>query len=85
MTVSEGEASRSGLFPSHLSEGRVQERLIERLPEIAAALPRPEELRAVSINADGGGAGPLLSFIAGALGLAADVRKEHLTGNGTPG
>jgi hypothetical protein len=68
-----------------LSEGRVKERLIDRLPEIAAALPRPEELRAVSINADGGGAGPLLSFIAGALGLAEEVRKEHTTSNGAPG
>ncbi len=68
-----------------LSEGRVKERLIERLPEIAAALPKPEELRAVSINADGGGAGPLLSFIAGALGLAGDVRNKPTTSNGAPG
>jgi hypothetical protein len=67
-----------------LSEGRVRERLIERLPEIAAALPRPEELHAVNINTDGGGAGPLLSFIAGALGLAEGVRKEHTTSNGAP-
>jgi hypothetical protein len=67
-----------------LSEGRVKERLIERLPEIAAALPRPEELRAVNINADGGGVGSLPSFIAGALGLAEGVRKQHTTGNGAP-
>jgi hypothetical protein len=53
-----------------LSEGRVRERLIERLPEIAAALPKPEELRAVSITGDGGGVGQLLGFLASALGLA---------------
>jgi hypothetical protein len=67
-----------------LSAGRVKERLIERLPENAAALPRPEELRAVSINADGGGVGSLPSFIAGALGLAEGVRKQDTTGNGAP-
>ena len=59
-----------------LSEGHVKERLIERLPEIAAALPRPEEFRTVSIGADGGGAGPLLGLIAGVLGLAEDARKK---------
>jgi hypothetical protein len=67
---------------NELSEGYVKVRLIERLPEIAAALPRPEELRAVSINADGSGAGSLLSFLAGVLGLTAEARKEHATSNG---
>ena len=67
-----------------LSEGHVRERLIERLPEIAAALPKPEELRAVSIAGDGGGAGPLLGFLASALGLAEDVWKKHTANNGAP-
>ena len=65
-----------------LSEGHVRERLIERLPEIAAALPKPEELRAVSITGDGGGVGPLLGFLASALGLAEDAWKKHPTSNG---
>jgi hypothetical protein len=65
-----------------LSEGHVREQLIERLPEIAAALPKPEELRAVSITGDGGGVGPLLGFLASALGLAEDAWKKHTTSNG---
>jgi hypothetical protein len=68
-----------------LSEGRVRERLIEQLPQIAAALPKPEELRTVSINADGAGAGPLLGFIAAALGLAEDAAKKHTASNGAAG
>jgi hypothetical protein len=68
-----------------LSEGRVKERLIERLPEIAAALPKPKEFREVSVTADGGGAGPLLGFLAAALGLAGDARKKPAAGNGAPG
>jgi hypothetical protein len=58
-----------------LSELCVKARLIDRLPTIAAAL-KPEELRAISI-ADGGGAGPLLGFLAGALGLAEDALKKR--------
>ena len=65
-----------------LSEGHVRERLIDRLPEIAAALPKPEELRAVSITGDGGAVGPLLGFLASALGLAEDAWKKHTTSNG---
>jgi hypothetical protein len=65
-----------------LSEGHVRERLIERLPEIAASLPKPEEFRAVSITGDGGGAGPLLGFLASALGLAEDAWKKHTTSKG---
>ena len=67
-----------------LSEGHVRERLIERLPEIAAALPKPEELRAVSISGDGGATGPLLGFLASALGLAEDAWKKHTASNGAP-
>jgi flotillin len=65
-----------------LSEPRVRERLIELLPEIAASLPKPEELRSVSISGDGGGTGSLLGFLAGALGLAEDAWKKHAS-NGT--
>jgi hypothetical protein len=67
-----------------LSEVYVRARLVERLPEIAAALPKPEELRAVSIGGDGAGAGPLLGFLAGALGLAEDALKKRAAGNGSP-
>jgi hypothetical protein len=69
---------------NELSQEHVRQRLIDRLPEIAAALPRPEELRTVSINSDGGAAGQLLGFITGALGLAADAWKKHAAANGTP-
>src|SRR5947209_61165 len=43
-------AAENDLSPPH-----VQAQLIARLPEIAAALPRPEELRAISIGPDAGG------------------------------
>jgi hypothetical protein len=66
-----------------LSELFIKGRLIDRLPEVAAAL-KPEELRAVSIGEGGGGAGPLLNFLAGALGLAEDTLKKRAAGNGTP-
>jgi regulator of protease activity HflC (stomatin/prohibitin superfamily) len=68
-----------------LTEGLVKARLIERLPEIAAALPKPEEMRTVSIGGDGGGASPLLGFLAGALGLAEGALKKSAGANGTPG
>ena len=68
-----------------LSEAHVKGRLIERLPEIAAALPKPEQFRAVSIAADEGGTGPLLGFLAGVLGLAEEARKERTTANGATG
>jgi hypothetical protein len=68
-----------------LSAAFVKARLVERLPEIAAALPRPQELRAVNIGGDGGAAGSLLGFVAGALGLAEDALRKRATSNGTPG
>lgn len=64
-----------------VSEVFVKARLVERLPEIAEAL-KPEELRAVSISGDGGGAGQLLGFVAGALGLAEDALKKRAASNG---
>ena len=41
---------------NELSDGLVRSRLIDRLPEIAAALPKPEELRQVTVNGDGASA-----------------------------
>ena len=66
-----------------LSELLVKARLIEQLPQVAAAL-KPEELRTVSIGEGGGGAGPLLGFLAGALGLAEDAVKKRAAANGAP-
>ncbi len=67
-----------------LSDVFVRARLIERLPEVAAALPKPEQVRSVNIGGDGGGAAPLLGFLAGALGLAEDSLKKRAAGNGAP-
>jgi hypothetical protein len=65
-----------------ISEAYVKARLIERLPEVAAAL-KPGELRAVSVSSADGCAGPLLGFLAGALGLAEDALKTRVPSNGT--
>jgi hypothetical protein len=67
---------------NELSEGDVKARLIERLPAIAQALPKPEEVRTVSISPDGGGLGDLVGFLAGALSLAEGVRKKPAPANG---
>jgi hypothetical protein len=53
-----------------VTEAHLRSQLIARLPEVAAALPKPEELRAVSINGDQGGAAPLVGFLAGLLNVA---------------
>jgi hypothetical protein len=66
-----------------LSEGYVKARLIERLPEIAQALPKPEELRAVTVSGDGGGLGALVGFVAGALGVAEDALRRRAAANGS--
>ena len=42
----------------------------------------PEEMRAVSITADGGGMGTLVGFLASALGLAEGARKDRAAANG---
>lgn len=66
-----------------LSDNHLRSRLIERLPEVAQALPKPEELRTVTILGDGGATAPLVGFLAGALSLAEDVlAKRATTGNG---
>jgi len=54
-----------------LSEGHLRARLIEQLPEVAAKLPVPKELRAVSISAEAGGAAASLTgLVASVLALA---------------
>jgi hypothetical protein len=65
-----------------VSEGAVRSRLIEQLPAVAQALPKPEEFRVVSVAGDGGGLGALAGFLAGALGLAEGVWKKRPEGNG---
>jgi hypothetical protein len=66
-----------------LSEEHVKAQLIERLPEIAQALPHPEELRAISIGPDGGGTS-LTGFLAAVLGLVEGAMRRP-SGNGAPG
>ncbi|HZY88801.1 MAG TPA: SPFH domain-containing protein [Gemmataceae bacterium] len=66
-----------------LSEPHVRAQLIARLPEVAAALPKPEELRTVSITSDqGSGGNALVGFLAGVLGLAEGAWKHKVSANG---
>jgi hypothetical protein len=62
-----------------VTDGHLREQLIARLPEVAAALPQPQELRTVSVNGDAGGATTLLGFLAGLLNVADGSRKEAAT------
>jgi hypothetical protein len=55
-----------------LSEEHVRARLTERLPEIAAALPKPDELRVVSVNGEGQAAA-LVGFLSSVL----DALRGH--------
>jgi hypothetical protein len=52
---------------NELSEAHVAAQLIARLPEIAAAMPQPEELRAITVG--GEGAASLTGLLTGLLGL----------------
>jgi hypothetical protein len=66
-----------------LSEPHVRAQLIARLPEVAAALPKPEELRTVSITSDqGAGGNALVGFLASVLGLAEGAWKQKVSANG---
>jgi hypothetical protein len=65
-----------------VTEALLRSQLIARLPEVAAALPKPEELRAVTINGDQGGAAPLVGFLAGLLNVA-DGALRRSAANGT--
>jgi hypothetical protein len=60
-----------------LSESHLRAQLIARLPEIAQALPKPQELRAVTVSSDGdGSATALVGFLASVLHLARDALKR---------
>jgi hypothetical protein len=60
-----------------LTEPHLKAQLIARLPEIATALPRPDELRAINIGGDPAGPAPsLLGFLAALLHLADGARKQ---------
>jgi hypothetical protein len=65
-----------------LTEQHVRSQLIERLPEIAAALPQPQELRSISIGEHGGAGGSVLGFVASALHLVQDALKRPESANG---
>jgi hypothetical protein len=57
---------------NELSEAHVKAQLIARLPEVAAAMPKPEELRAISVGGDGatsltGLVAQLMQVVEGAL------------------
>jgi hypothetical protein len=52
-----------------VTEPLLRARLIEQLPQIARSLPKPDELRAVSINGDQA-SGPLVGFLASVLQVA---------------
>jgi hypothetical protein len=59
-----------------LSDPHLRSQLIARLPEIAAAMPQPRELRAVSIASDGAGTPTaLVGFLASVLQLAEGALK----------
>ena len=45
--------ARRRVVENDLSEAHVKAQLISRLPEIAQAMPKPEELRSIQINGDG--------------------------------
>lgn len=59
-----------------VSEPHLRAQLIARLPEVAAALPKPEELRMVSINGDQGGAAQLVGFLSGLLHVTDGALKN---------
>jgi hypothetical protein len=60
-----------------VSETRLRAQLIARLPEIAQAMPKPEELRAVTISSDGNGStSSLVGFLASVLNLAQDAMNR---------
>jgi hypothetical protein len=64
-----------------VSEGRVKEQLIARLPEIASALPQPQELRAITVGGDG--AASLSGLLAGVLHVVEGaLRKPAANGQG---
>jgi hypothetical protein len=66
-----------------VSDGQLRAHLIAKLPEVAQALPQPEELRAVTISSDGtGGPGALAGFLASMYHLVQDALKRPEKSNG---
>lgn len=65
------------LVENELSDAHVRAQLIARLPEIAAAMPHPEELRQINVSGDGGTA--LTGLVAQFLQVieGATVRNGH--------
>ncbi|MFO0881747.1 MAG: SPFH domain-containing protein [Gemmataceae bacterium] len=57
-----------------LSEMHLRARLIERLPEIASAMPKPEELKAITIQGDGSAA--LTGLVVQLLGVIEGVARS---------
>jgi flotillin len=66
---------------NEMSEQFVRARLIERLPEIARELPRPDELRAISVGPDAGGTS-LAGVLTALLSLAEGALKRPAASNG---
>jgi hypothetical protein len=66
---------------NELSEAHVKAQLIARLPEIAQALPHPDELRAITVGGDG--AASLTGLLAGLLQVVeGTVQRKVTNGHG---
>jgi hypothetical protein len=62
-----------------LSDGALRAQLVARLPEIAAAMPKPEHLRAVTVTPDGGN-----TSLAGLMASLLQLMDSAKNWNGTP-
>jgi hypothetical protein len=58
-----------------VTDGYLRDRLIAELAHVAAQMPKPTELRTVTV--DGGGANPLLGFVAGLLNVAETLKSKN--------
>jgi hypothetical protein len=56
-----------------VTDGFLRDRLIAQLANVAAALPKPTELRTVTIDGPGG-ANPLLGFLVSLLNVAESLK-----------
>lgn len=65
---------------NEVSDGHVRAELIKRLPEIAASLPKPNELRSVHIDGDGT---TLTGLVASVLGVVGNLGNGAHAANGT--
>jgi hypothetical protein len=62
---------------NELSEAHIRAQLIARLPEIAAALPHPEELRAITVGGDG--ATSLTGLLAGVIQMVEGMMQRQVS------